>query len=90
VTKNATTLSKKRLLSKNQLQELLLGIGLYLRDHTLSCFTDHGETPVPDHIANSKMVPTDIDPLLRVLQLLLDAFHDSIRYVSYKARSCKY
>jgi hypothetical protein len=90
MTKRAAALPKQRLLNKNQLQELLLGIGLYLRDHELACFTDHSETPVPDHIANSKMAATDIDPMMRVLHLLADAIHNGIGYVSYKTRLHKH
>jgi hypothetical protein len=83
-------LSKQKSLNKNQLQELLLGVGLYLRDLELAHFTDHGETSVPDYLANSEMTESDADPLNRVLQLFSDALHKDSGYVSYKLRLYKH
>ena len=65
--KNASDLSKQKHLNKNQLQELLLGIGLYLRDHELACFTEFEETPVPKVLAKRKMVAEDINTMNRVI-----------------------
>ena len=61
-----------------------MGVGLYLRDLELACFTDYEETPVPDYLINSKMAANDVDSINRVLQLLSDAIHHGSGYVSYK------
>ena len=74
-------MAKKKALNKNQLQELLLGVGLCLRDYELS-FTDQSETTLPDFLANSKMNGDDGIPIGRILQLLVDALHHEPGYVS--------
>ena len=65
-----------------------MGVGLYLGDLELVCFTDHEETPVPHYLVTSKMDISDIDPIDRMLQLLSDTIHHGydFRYVSYKNR----
>ena len=67
--------------NKNQLQELLLGLGIFLRDVHLACFTDHEETPVPDYIANSCMVAADLDTASEVLKSLSDFLNNDPGYV---------
>ena len=59
-----------------------MGVGLYLRDIELSCFTDYEETPIPDYLVNSKMIASNVDSISRVLQLLSDAVHHGSGYVS--------
>jgi hypothetical protein len=77
----ASGLSKQRSLNKNQLQELLLGVGLCLRDHQLSNFADP-DTPLPDFLINSKMTIEDGESITRILQLLSDAIHHDSGFVS--------
>lgn len=67
--------------SKNQLQALLLGVGLFLRDHELACFTNHEEVPVPGYIADSGMAASDADSINRVLQSISNAIHNDLGYV---------
>jgi len=62
--------------NKNQLQELLLGIGLILRDLEFARFVDADETPMPEYLANSCMEPTDIDSIATVLQILSTVMED--------------
>jgi hypothetical protein len=69
-------------LNKNQLQELLLGVGLYLRDLELACFTDHDETPVPEYLVKSCMAADDVDPIIRVMELISDVLTKDSRLVS--------
>jgi len=75
-------LSKQRYLNKNQLQELLLGVGLYIRDLELSKYTDHEETPVPGYLSKSKMAISDVELIERMLQQLFDALKNGSGYVS--------
>ena len=70
-------MSKQKSLNKNQLQELLLGISICLRDHDLSSITDHEETPVPDYLVSSKMVRKDATSIKAALDLLFDILDDS-------------
>ena len=74
----ASGLSNQIHFNKNQLQELLLRIALFLRDLELSCFADHEEVSMPDHIANSCMEAADIDAMTRVLQTLSKAIKDHL------------
>ena len=85
----ASGLSEQASLNKNQLQELLLGVGLYIRDHTFACFTDFGETPVPRYLKKSKMSPGNIDSITRVMKLCSNAINDS-GYVPCKTGSHKH
>jgi len=79
-----SSLSRQRSLNKNQLQEVLLRVSLYLRDIELACFTDHDGTPVPDYLINSKMASSNVYSTNRVLQLLSDTIHYGSGYVPYK------
>lgn len=83
-TQKVLGLSKQRSLNKNLLQELLLGVGLYIRDLQLACFTDHEEISIPDYLANTNMATNDVDPINRILQLITDAINHSSGYVFYK------
>lgn len=79
-TRRAYSISKQKSSNKNQLQALLLGVGLYLWDLDFVCFTDYEETPVPDYLAQSKMVAGDADCIEEILRSLLDIVLDP-RYV---------
>jgi len=46
-----------------QLQELLLGIALFIRDLEFSCFVDPTETTLPDQLADSCMEPSDAESI---------------------------
>ena len=70
-------MSKQKSSNKNQLQELLLGAGICIRDHDLACFTDYEDTPVPDYLVSSKMAARDVDSIRVALNLLFDALQDS-------------
>ena len=67
--------------SKNQLQGLLLGTGLLIRDLELACFTDHGEIPVPDYLVDSCMAPSDTDSITQVLKAISNILHNNMEYV---------
>lgn len=77
----ASGLSKQEFLNKNQLQELLLGVGLYLRDHEIACFVDEEDTSVPEYLVNSKMAVNDVDSISRVLQMLSNGIDHGLGYV---------
>lgn len=86
LTRKASALSKqkKKALNKNQLQQLLLGIGLYLRDIEITCFTDLEEESFPDYLVGSKIIAGDSDSLKRILELLSDVVNQGSRYVLFK------
>ena len=67
----ASELSEETI-SKNQLQSLLLGVGLFLRDLEYSCFSDHEEIPIPNPLFNSIMTPKDADTITKLLQSIHD------------------
>jgi len=79
----ASGLSNQIPLNKNQVQELLLGIALLLRDLEFCCFVDHDEVHVPDYIANSCMKPDDLGSISKVLDTLLRAIQDQIKWVYF-------
>ena len=81
LTQTASGLSKQAIF-KNQLQEILLGVGLFIRDHEFVCFSDHEETPVPAYLADSCMAASDADPINRVLEMISHAVHKDLGYVS--------
>ena len=60
-------------LNKNQVQELLLGVALFLRDLEFACFVDHDRVHVPDYIVNSCMQSDDLGPIANVVDTLLRA-----------------
>jgi len=74
----ASGLSNQIPLNKNQVQELLLGVALFLRDLEFSCFVNHDEVPVPDYIANSCMQAGDHDSISDVVRTLLGAVQGQI------------
>jgi len=80
LTQTASGLSKQAIF-KNKLQEILLGVGLFIRDHELVCFSDHEENPVPLYLADSCMAASDVDSINRVMQLISDAVHKDSGYV---------
>ena len=62
-------LSKQASFNKNQVQELLLGIGLALRDLEFANFVeDYDETPVPAYIVNSSMLAKDLSELEKAME----------------------
>jgi len=66
----ASELLKLKFAHKNQFFDLLLGIGLYLRDVYFTCSPDHKETSVPDDLEDSYMELEDSEILLGVLKSL--------------------
>jgi hypothetical protein len=70
-------LSNQVHLNKNQLQELLLGVALILRDLELSCFVDH-EVTVPGYITNGCIKPSDIENIGRVVETLLKVIQEQL------------
>jgi hypothetical protein len=78
----ASNLSKRSSSNKNTLQELLLGVGLCLRDHELVCFADHNEAPVPGYLADSCMIAADVDSITEALQLISDFLNYDLGYAS--------
>ena len=90
LSQKASGLSKQQFLNKDQIQELLLGVGLYFRDLGLLCFTDHEETPVPDYLANSGMGADDANQIDRILQLISAAVQNGSECVFYQTGSHKY
>jgi hypothetical protein len=81
LTQKTSGLLKQGVPNKNKLQGFLLGVGLFLRDHELACFTDYDETPVPGYVANSCMAGTDVDVILRAIQSIASALPHDSRYV---------
>ena len=71
-------LSNQIPVNKNQLQELLLGIALYLRDLEYSCFVDSSEITVPDYINNSYMEPTDAQSIARIVESFFKAVQNQL------------
>jgi len=70
-------------LNKNQVQELLLGVVLFLRDLEFACFVDYDEVHVPNYIANSCMQADDLGSIANAVDTLLRATQDQIRWVSF-------
>ena len=66
----ASSLANQIPLNKNQLQELLLGIALVLRDIELSCFVEVEGTSIPLYLVNSCMVATDLDSIVNVVETI--------------------
>lgn len=57
-------LHKQNSLNKNQIQELLLGIGLALRDLEFVNFVeDYEETPIPGYLISSSLAAEDLSEL---------------------------
>jgi hypothetical protein len=72
-------LSSQIPINKNQLQELLLGAALVLRDLEFCCFTDHDEIHVPSYIVNGCMRPSDIDSIAEVVEAISKAVKDELK-----------
>ena len=70
----------KQTVFKSHLQGLLLGIGLFLRDHELACFTDYEETPVPYYLAKSCMAASDADSINQMMQSISEGMQDDMGY----------
>ena len=66
----ASNLANEVPLNKNQLQELLLGVGLVLRDIEISCFVEAEGTSIPAYLVNSCMEATDLDSIGNVVEAI--------------------
>lgn len=76
--KETSALSEEKSLNKNQIQELLLGMGLYLRDYEFACFADVNEIVLPGFVAASEMKASDDTTINRILR----SFSDALRLAS--------
>jgi hypothetical protein len=65
--------------TKKQLQQLLLGLGLTLRDHELACFTEHAENPLPPFLLDSCMEAADIEVINTTLDNFFDIIDDHVK-----------
>jgi hypothetical protein len=74
-------ISKQTYPNKDQLQAVLLGIGLFIRDLQLSCFTESEEMTGPGYIAESCMVAEDNDSITKVIESINELFVSPPRYV---------
>lgn len=81
LSRKVTGLGKDPSSNKNALQALLLGVGLFLRDHELACFEDAKATPIPKYLANSCMTASDVDPITREIRLIHDFIEFDLEYV---------
>jgi hypothetical protein len=70
-------LSNQIPVNKNQLQELLLGIALILRDLEFSCFMDP-DRAIPDYLTNSCMAPTDAESIAKIVDTLFQVVQDQL------------
>jgi hypothetical protein len=76
--KKIAILAKQVSLNKNKLQELLLGIGLLIRDIDLSQYTDHHRI-IPDDVVESCLVEGDVVPLFAIMKSLSSAINYVMR-----------
>lgn len=65
--------------NKQQLQQLLLGIGLLLRDLEFSCFTDTCETPIPGFLMESCMDKDDTEAIGTTLNKLFNVVYNYLK-----------
>jgi hypothetical protein len=73
----AIGLSKQSSFNKNQVQELLLGIGLTLRDLEFANFLeDYNVIPVPAYLVDSKLLATDLPEVGKAM----DAIHKAVQF----------
>jgi hypothetical protein len=77
--KRVSALSRQKTLNKNQLQGLLLGIGILIRDIEISQFSDSGT--IPNGIVDCCLLPEDVNPLFNVMKALSAAVTRGLRYV---------
>ena len=75
----ASELLKLKFPHKNHFLDLLLGIGLYLRDVYFACSPDHEKTPIPDYLEDTLMELEDSGRLLGVLKLLSKAINHTMQ-----------
>jgi hypothetical protein len=65
----SSALHKQKSLNKNQIQGLLLGIGLALRDLEFVNFVDdYEETPVPAYLIKSTLAAKDLSELEKAMR----------------------
>ena len=76
--KKIAVLAKQVSLNKNQLQELLLGIGLLIRDIDLSQYTNDHRI-IPDEVVESCLVEGDVVPLFAIMKSLSSAINHVMR-----------
>lgn len=72
-------LARQIRLNKNQLQQLLLGAGLLIRDLEFSCFTDVDETPLPHFVLFSCMETEDVEAIESTLNAMLKIICDHLK-----------
>ena len=72
-------LSKQAHLHNNQLQELLLGLVLAIRDARLVCITDHEETPIPPFLLESHMDKDDLQKAGTLVDGIFQVIDDHIK-----------
>jgi hypothetical protein len=77
--KRVSALSKQKTLNKNQLQGLLLGIGILIRDIEISQLSDPGT--IPNGIVDCCLLPEDVNPLFKVMKAFSAAVNRGLRYV---------
>ncbi|KAF9781504.1 hypothetical protein BJ322DRAFT_1022917 [Thelephora terrestris] len=71
-------LPKQASLSKNRLQDLLLGVGLLLRDLHFACIVDYDEIEVPGYVTESCMDAGDVGSITRVLENISNVLQDEL------------
>ena len=76
-------LSKQVYLHKNQLQELLLGLALAIRDARLACITDHEETPLPPFLLESHLDEDDLQKVGALVDAIFQVIDDHIKWVGF-------
>ena len=64
-------------LHKNQLQQLLLGLALTLRDHEIACFSEE-DTPLPKFLAESCMEAADLGDIGDILERMFQIADDHV------------
>ena len=76
----ATGLHKQTPINKNQIQELLLGIGLSLRDLDFANFLDdYDEVLVPPYLISSRLLAEDLQELEKVMNTVQKVVQHHLR-----------
>ena len=65
-------LTRQSCLNKNQLQQLLLGAGLLIRDLQFLCFTNVDEKPMPHFVLHGCMEEKDAEAVKKILDAMLE------------------
>jgi len=76
----SSSLYKQKSLNKNQIQELLLGIGLALRDLEFVNFVeDYDKTPVPSYLLYSNLAAGDLPELQKAMDTVQKVVQHHLR-----------